>query len=81
MSADPATAAARNDRPCRTGPASPVLVARTGAPEAHATGDWNPGWAALGPRTTGRSRTTAASNSQPTAQVSSHFRAFPQVVR
>ena len=37
--------------------------------------------AALRPRTTGKPRTTPASDGQPTAQVSSRFRAFAQVGR
>jgi hypothetical protein len=40
-----------------------------------------PIWAALGPRKTGRPRTTADSGGQPTAEVSNRFRAFPQVGR
>jgi hypothetical protein len=37
--------------------------------------------AALGPRTTGKPRTTPASDGQPTLQVNSRFRAFAQVGR
>jgi hypothetical protein len=36
---------------------------------------------ALGPRTTGKPRTTAASHGMPIAQVSSGFRAFAQVMQ
>ncbi|HZA82153.1 MAG TPA: hypothetical protein VFC13_11895, partial [Actinomycetes bacterium] len=38
-------------------------------------------WAALGPRTTGKSWTTAANDGQLTALVSSRFRAFAQVMQ
>jgi hypothetical protein len=82
MSADPATAATRTDRPSRARPANPVPGREDRSAERiRHQGPESLGWAALGPRTTGRSRTTAASNGQPTAQVSSHFRAFAQVVR
>jgi hypothetical protein len=52
-----------------------------GAPKASATRDGSRPGAALGPRTTGRSRTTTDSDGQPAAQVNSRFRAFAQVVR
>jgi hypothetical protein len=38
-------------------------------------------WAALGPHTDGRSRTTADSYGQPTAQVSSHFGVLAQIIQ
>jgi hypothetical protein len=41
----------------------------------------DPSGAALGPRTTGKPRITAASDGQPIAQVSKRFRVFAQVVR
>jgi hypothetical protein len=41
----------------------------------------DPAGAALGPRTTGELRTTAANDGQPTVLVSSHFRAFAQVTQ
>jgi hypothetical protein len=55
-------------------------LALTGAPKTAATG-MDPTWGELGPRTTGKPRITAASDGQPTAQVSDRFRAFPQVLR
>jgi hypothetical protein len=65
----------------RTAPLSDELGVSSRAPGRRTRARTDPTWAALGPRTTGQSRTTAASGGQPIAQVSRRLRAFVQVVR
>ena len=65
------------DKPAST---EALGLALNGAPKTAATG-MDLTWGELGPRTTAKPRITAASDGQPTAQVSDRFRAFPQVLR
>jgi hypothetical protein len=76
MSADPATAAAPNDRPCRAGPANRSRVARTGAPEAPATGDRNP---RLGRTGAARQRKVTDNSGEPRSADQAGQQPFPSV--
>jgi hypothetical protein len=70
----------RDDRPCYIGRPIRSLVAKTRARTGVRVRQGpEPTWAALGPHTTGRPRTRAGSDGQPTAQVNGRFRTFAEV--